>query len=173
MAAEVEIVRRRRGRPPFEITGLRSGKLVAVERGKNGYWLCDCDPRCGGCGKKNHPVRTSHLTRGTVRSCGCDRSAANKKTSRKFHKRAEKIIKLLDEGLSYAKAGAKVGVTDRRQAYSIVKRYTAQLPKEERNAVKERRRKTEADRRRESERRKKIDHPKLGTAYGRAYSKPL
>lgn len=53
----------------IDLTGMRFGKLVALERatnrGKKTYWLCQCD-----CGNKKE-VQTCHLTSGKIRSCGC------------------------------------------------------------------------------------------------------
>lgn len=57
-----------------DISGLRSGKLTAIKptgRRRHGTeWECICD--CG----KTHIARSSKLTRGEVRSCGCTRGAA-------------------------------------------------------------------------------------------------
>jgi hypothetical protein len=55
-----------------DITGVRFGSLVALnqvpmKRDKSGrlFWLCQCD-----CGAVKE-VRTAHLRRGAVQSCGC------------------------------------------------------------------------------------------------------
>lgn len=52
-----------------DITGKRSGKLVAIERLEKGssgyYWLCKCD--CG----NTHKVAIGHFNKGSIRSCGC------------------------------------------------------------------------------------------------------
>lgn len=57
------------GPPPLHLGGKRFGMLVATNklRGPKGtkQRLCYCD-----CGKKTW-VRTSHLTHGNVKSCGC------------------------------------------------------------------------------------------------------
>lgn len=47
------------------ITGLRSGRLVAYKRHSSKYWLCQCD--CS----NTKIVRTDHLISGTIKSCGC------------------------------------------------------------------------------------------------------
>lgn len=54
-----------------DLTGQRFGHLVALtylsgSRTKKGRWICKCD-----CGKM-HEVATNNLTRGKVKSCGCD-----------------------------------------------------------------------------------------------------
>lgn len=58
------------------IAGKRFGSLVALrqvpeKRDKSGrlFWLCQCD-----CGETKE-VRTAHLRRGAVQSCGCQRMA--------------------------------------------------------------------------------------------------
>ena len=62
----------------MDITGLRSGKLVAVrqtEMTRNGsyLWLCQCD-----CGRET--LQESHKIRsGIVKSCGCARSTDRQK----------------------------------------------------------------------------------------------
>lgn len=53
-----------------DLTGQVFGRLIARERVKNfrsgrTYWMCSCE-----CGKETH-VKTSHLTSGNTRSCGC------------------------------------------------------------------------------------------------------
>ena len=57
------------GPPPLHLDGKRFGRLVATDklRGPKGIKkrLCCCD-----CGKKTW-ARTSHLTHGNVKSCGC------------------------------------------------------------------------------------------------------
>lgn len=58
-------------KPGRDITGTRSGKLVAVrqlsQKTKSGafFWECLCD--CG----KTHSVSISHITRQKSRHCGC------------------------------------------------------------------------------------------------------
>ena len=55
----------------FDLAGQRFGRLVVIERdmnskdNHNAYWMCKCD-----CGNRKS-VATSHLTHGTVTSCGC------------------------------------------------------------------------------------------------------
>lgn len=57
----------------LDITGKRSGKLVAIKESDlkdnygHIYWECRCD--CG----KTHYVLASKITHGSVKSCGCDR----------------------------------------------------------------------------------------------------
>lgn len=55
------------------LTGIRFGKLIAVERDierslkcSNSYWFCDCD-----CGTKHKSVLAEALKKGTTLSCGC------------------------------------------------------------------------------------------------------
>ena len=53
-----------------DLTGQRFGRLTVVTRAKNTKngqcrWLCKCD-----CGKEKI-VRTTHLTSGKIKSCGC------------------------------------------------------------------------------------------------------
>jgi len=54
---------------PIDLSGIRFGRLVAIERaeniGKKIAWLCRCD-----CGKENI-VATTHLRSGKIQSCGC------------------------------------------------------------------------------------------------------
>ena len=65
------------------ITGLRFGKLVAIEpiekRDHRGvvYWRCKCD-----CGKETI-VNGSYLRRGITKSCGCLIKETNSKNARK------------------------------------------------------------------------------------------
>jgi hypothetical protein len=49
----------------LDLTGLRSGRLVAIERAGDGRWRCVCD-----CGQEKL-VRREHLRSGATRSCGC------------------------------------------------------------------------------------------------------
>ena len=49
----------------IDLIGEQFGRLVVVRRVKNGRWLCKCE--CGG----ENTVRTKHLIRGKIRSCGC------------------------------------------------------------------------------------------------------
>lgn len=58
----------------IDITGLRSGKLVALyptNKIKSGYvlWMCQCD-----CGNKKE-IRSSHLVDGRIKACGCNGGA--------------------------------------------------------------------------------------------------
>lgn len=60
----------RRGRGPINLEGLRYGRLVVMRHADydnygNAVWECRCD--CG----KTCMVRSAHLRRGAVRSCGC------------------------------------------------------------------------------------------------------
>jgi len=52
-----------------DLTGMRFGRLVAIERAQSTYaetnWLCLCD-----CGNKT-VVRRGHLMKGRIKSCGC------------------------------------------------------------------------------------------------------
>ena len=56
-----------------ELTGMRFGRLVVIRRDEENQshhekvWICKCD-----CGNEKS-VTTSHLTTGSVRSCGCIR----------------------------------------------------------------------------------------------------
>ena len=65
------------------ITGLRFGKLVAIEpvenRGHGGavYWRCKCD-----CGNEK-VINGSNLRRGLTKSCGCLKIEVNRKNGRK------------------------------------------------------------------------------------------
>lgn len=51
------------------LTGLRFGRLVALERarprGGRSFWICDCD-----CGVRKE-IQQSHMVSGRIRSCGC------------------------------------------------------------------------------------------------------
>jgi len=65
--------RRQRTTQRNDITGLRSGKLVArepvaVSRFRNVMWRCDCD--CGGSCIANG----SAIKRGAIQGCGCGRA---------------------------------------------------------------------------------------------------
>jgi len=58
------------GRPAKDITGLRSGKLIAVkhigvDKNRKALWLCRCD-----CGNEIECVGTL-ITQGFIKSCGC------------------------------------------------------------------------------------------------------
>ncbi len=56
----------------LDITGQRFGSLIALKKAssRNGktYWLCQCD-----CGQQKE-IQTSHLTNGTIKSCGCQKN---------------------------------------------------------------------------------------------------
>lgn len=57
-----------------DITNKTFGKLTAItyeKRGKATYWKCLCE-----CGKITY-VRLSHLTGGTIQSCGCSKTIKN------------------------------------------------------------------------------------------------
>ena len=64
-------MRKDKGKPKKDITGIRSGRLEAVKfshmepGGHGSVWECLCD-----CGKV-HFTRGAHLTSGVVVSCGC------------------------------------------------------------------------------------------------------
>ena len=64
-------VERRRDHPRFDITGTRSGKLVAVawtgtqDRAGSRLWKCQCD--CGGA----KTVSSYQIKKGVTISCGC------------------------------------------------------------------------------------------------------
>ena len=47
------------------LVGQQFGRLTVVRRVPGGQWLCNC--ACGG----HNTVRTKHLLRGNIRSCGC------------------------------------------------------------------------------------------------------
>lgn len=69
-----------------DLKGIRFGRLIAINRlpkSKNGcrLWLCKCD-----CGKIVE-IKSSHLKRGTTKSCGCLRLKYTEPTLR-----AKKII---------------------------------------------------------------------------------
>ena len=53
----------------LDLTNQKFGRLTAIQRApsKSGktYWLCQCD-----CGNQKE-IQTSHLTNGTILSCGC------------------------------------------------------------------------------------------------------
>jgi hypothetical protein len=52
--------------PSFtDISGQRFGRLVALRRGRSGYWVFGCD--CGG----QKEIFTSDVRLGKTRSCGC------------------------------------------------------------------------------------------------------
>lgn len=75
----------RRGRYAEDITGMRSGALVAVERSGatrrgSGLWRCVCD-----CGNELL-VEPNRIRRGAVKSCGCKRGESRIKdlTGRRF-----------------------------------------------------------------------------------------
>ena len=65
----------------LDLTGMRFGRLVAMEREINGpknvSWRCKCD-----CGTEKW-IRLSHLRSGNTRSCGCGASDASRKRSTK------------------------------------------------------------------------------------------
>lgn len=48
-----------------DITGLRFGRLVVIERRPKSHWLCACD--CGG----SSIVKGANLKNGSTKSCGC------------------------------------------------------------------------------------------------------
>lgn len=54
----------------LHLSGLRVGKLTVtdsfIRKNRYIYWICNCD--CGG----QSEVRSSHLKKGAVRSCGCE-----------------------------------------------------------------------------------------------------
>lgn len=59
--------------PIKDLTGLRFGKLVVVERAENDrsgnrMWLCQCD-----CGNRK-VIGGRHLSSGASKSCGCEQS---------------------------------------------------------------------------------------------------
>lgn len=62
-----------------ELLGKRFGKLVAIKevekRASDGrvLWICKCD-----CGKES-TVRSTHLVRGKIKSCGCEQGNGNLK----------------------------------------------------------------------------------------------
>ena len=68
-----------------DLTGLRFGKLVVIERAPNKnkrvYWKCQCD--CG----NTHVTRSSTLLRGMCRSCGCLNKEINycKRNNKTYH----------------------------------------------------------------------------------------
>jgi hypothetical protein len=49
----------------IDLAGKQFGRLTAVRPVPNSRWLCKC--QCGA----EHTVRTKHLLRGKIRSCGC------------------------------------------------------------------------------------------------------
>lgn len=71
----------RSGKTAFQdLTGRVFGRLVALKRsdkadsqGHRKYWVCLCDPRYGGCGKRK-VVTAQALRDGNVQSCGCLRA---------------------------------------------------------------------------------------------------
>lgn len=69
----------------LKLIGKRFGSLLVLDRekvGGVGYWICKCV-----CGNMIH-ARSSHLTRGSTKSCGCLRriqSALNGKIGRTTH----------------------------------------------------------------------------------------
>ena len=87
---------KRRGRPAMDITGLRSGRAVALEpsgetRHGARLWKCQCD-----CGKLFY-TEGSKIKNGAVRSCGCLRNEHQFKelTGRRFGKLT--ALRRLDE----------------------------------------------------------------------------
>ena len=67
----------------LELTGVRFGRLVCIERdldNKKGVrWICQCD-----CKNIKNVLRSS-LTSGRVRSCGCLRSEVTSNRLKKFN----------------------------------------------------------------------------------------
>jgi len=67
----------------LELTGVRFGRLVCIERdleSKRGTrWICQCD-----C-KNTKSVSTGSLTSGKIRSCGCLRSECTTSRLKKFN----------------------------------------------------------------------------------------
>lgn len=70
------------GKLKNDFTGMRFGKLVVIERAPNRpnctapYWYCQCD-----CGSPVKSIRSSHLSGGNVKSCGC----LNKQRASELH----------------------------------------------------------------------------------------
>lgn len=62
-------IKRRKGKKPLELAGVRFGQLTAVERsghkGKRITWLCRCD-----CGREK-TCTVDDLRSGHIKSCGC------------------------------------------------------------------------------------------------------
>lgn len=95
-------VKKERPKDTTSMLGKRFGRLVVVERdlnkptghGKDGYWICQCD-----CGKKIS-VRTTSLTNGSTKSCGCLRSElrTQKNTLDITGKRYGKLVALENTG---------------------------------------------------------------------------
>lgn len=109
------------GREASDITGVRSGRLVAIKpsivKGRERAWLCRCD-----CGNETLVAR-SKITSGHTQSCGCFRS---EQTSKRFTKhghspRADAVTPTyrIWEGVLYRckhhpeYAGRGIGVCDR------------------------------------------------------------
>lgn len=70
------------GRPAKDITGSRSGKLVAIRHiGSNEYkqavWLCRCD-----CGNEIE-CRGTLITQGFIKSCGCSSKPTDNRRNKK------------------------------------------------------------------------------------------
>lgn len=108
-----------KGRSLLDITGMRFGKLVAIERAyiknKGAYWKCSCD--CG-----NDSIHSlSHLRSGNTKSCGCLSRKLNGKSQTKTYKSYGNMIRrCYNEKLPHYKryGGAGITVCDRwRDSY--------------------------------------------------------
>lgn len=66
-----------------DLTGKKFGRLTALEYSGDGKWLCKCD--CG----NNKIVRSSHLTSGHTKSCGCYKSDLARKRADAIRKHGD------------------------------------------------------------------------------------
>lgn len=73
----------RGGQNALDLTGVRSGKLVAAyrlgrDRWRRALWRCFCD-----CGEFSSVI-ASQLAGGRIRSCGCERHSKRSADGRRF-----------------------------------------------------------------------------------------
>jgi hypothetical protein len=108
-----------RGRPPFDITGQRYGKLVAMTclgnvRGARS-WSCSCD-----CGKQGVVVQQALLRKGWTRSCGCLRHEPKHYVGYvdpSMRRLAPRVARLWNRGLSGREIGERLGIPKQRVYY--------------------------------------------------------
>ena len=70
----------------IDITGKRFDRLIAIrvdesKKSPSAYWICKCD--CG----KTKSIRSDHLRKGEIRSCGCLHDENSSKIGKKYAKK--------------------------------------------------------------------------------------
>lgn len=102
-------------RPPLDLEGKRSGKLIAVRRmppepgAHSAMWECKCE-----CGNTAY-VAANELAKGSTRSCGCLRKdPAYKRSYVKSNDKTEKMKLMITSGMTLKQVAEKFGLT--RQA---------------------------------------------------------